>query len=107
MNTEQMNSLNNVIDQHAAHLDIIRDVLKERQRQDDKFGKNRNQHPFVWMVILGEEVGEVNKASLEWMYAGKTLDEYRMELVQVAAVSIAAILDLDNNGQPNANNDGI
>jgi transcriptional regulator with XRE-family HTH domain len=90
------------LDHHLfpEHQDILVDVLNERQRQNTKFGANRLQHPFVWQVILGEEVGEVAKASLEWEFGSKTLTHYRKELVEVSAVAIAAILDLDIHGEP-------
>jgi len=65
--------------------DAILDLLAERQRQDDKWGE-QNHHPYKWLAILGEEVGESNKAILE----GSLLN-YRDELIQVAAVAIAAI----------------
>jgi transcriptional regulator with XRE-family HTH domain len=82
------------------HKEILLDVLNERKRQNIKFGANRLQHPFVWHVILSEEVGEVAKAALEWEFSGKTLTEYRKELVETSAVAIAAILDIDVHGEP-------
>ncbi len=48
-------------------------------------------------MILGEEVGEANKAALEAKFGSKTLAEYREELVQVAAVAVAMIQCLDRN----------
>ena len=57
---------------------------QERCRQDSKWGvKDHNR--FVWLTILTEEVGEVSKAALE----NKGL-LYGDELIQVAAVAIAA-----------------
>ena len=82
------------------HENIIINVLNERQRQDDKFGKNRKQHPLLWNAILGEEKGEVDKAILEWHFEGKSLKNYKKELEEVAAVAIAALLDLEQNGIP-------
>lgn len=83
------------------HSDILYDVLNERQRQNDKFGANRTQHPFLWNTILVEEVGEASKESLDMYFSGKpdeALSKYRKELIEVAAVAIATIQDLDNNG---------
>lgn len=81
------------------HAHILIDVLNERNRQDNKFGPQRHQHPFLWNTILTEEVGEVAKASLEAEYSNAPISDYRQELVEVAAVAIAAILDLDTNGK--------
>ena len=64
---------------------IIKSIIEERKSQDKKWGE-QNHHPFKWLAILGEEVGEVNKAILE-----NSLVDYYDELVQVAAVAIAMI----------------
>ena len=64
-------------------------VCLERVRQDDKWGEQVHG-PDKWQTILAEEVGEVAKASLE-----RKWEEYRKELIQVAAVAIAAIECLD------------
>lgn len=64
-------------------------IIEERRRQDEKFGQMpRDRAPSVHLAILMEEVGEVAKAILE----GDS-DGYLEELVQVAAVAIAAIED--------------
>jgi NTP pyrophosphatase (non-canonical NTP hydrolase) len=68
---------------------FINEIVEERHQQDKKWGE-QNHHPYKWLAILGEEVGESNKAVLE----GSLLD-YRGELVQVAAVALAAIECLD------------
>lgn len=68
---------------------VFKEVETERQTQDKKWGE-QNHHPYKWLAILGEEVGESNKAILE----GELL-EYRDEMIQVAAVAIAAIESLD------------
>jgi len=85
----------------SEHREILFDVLNERQRQNDKFGANRHQHPFLWNTILSEEVGESAKDSLDIYFSDKpeeALSKYRKELVEVAAVAIAIIQDIDNNG---------
>lgn len=76
--------------------DIFYEVSAERDRQDLKWGQ-QNHAPIIWCGILGEEVGEVNKASIESYFDGKDLSEYRTELVQVAAVAFAMIECLDRN----------
>jgi len=70
-------------------LDVIGMVVDERKRQDDKWGE-QNHNPERWLAILGEEVGEACKAVLEGDAEG-----YRKELVQVAAVAVAAVENLD------------
>ncbi len=71
---------------------VIEAVLEERRRQDDKWGV-QHHGPDGWLAILTEELGEVAKAILE----GSGL-RYRDELIQVAAVAVAAVecLDLGN-----------
>ena len=73
---------------------ILQEIVTERNLQDDKWGENRNLYPERWLAILGEEVGECCKASLEE-------DPYglRGELLQVAAVAIAAIENYDREGR--------
>ena len=70
---------------------ILQDIHKERDRQDRKWGE-QNHHPFVWLAILGEEYGESCKAALEFPV---DYSNYRKELIEVAAVAIAAIESLD------------
>jgi NTP pyrophosphatase (non-canonical NTP hydrolase) len=66
---------------------IIEEIKQERQRQDGKWGV-QNHAPVFWAVILGEEYGEVCKAIQDHT-------NYREELIQVAAVALAAIECLD------------
>jgi NTP pyrophosphatase (non-canonical NTP hydrolase) len=63
----------------------LTNVLYERQKQDDKWGE-QNHSMEKWLVILQEECGEAAQAALkdeEW--------RYRDEMVQVAAVALAAV----------------
>lgn len=76
--------------------EIVLAIRSERLRQDEKFGANRDQHPFLWLAILGEEVGEANKAALDLEFDHKRelkdrLDEYEAEIIQVAAVAVAML----------------
>ena len=71
--------------------EIIKLILEERQRQDLKWGE-QNHNIYKWLAILGEEIGEVNKAALEDNY-----DEVIDELVQIGAVAIAMIESLERN----------
>ena len=64
-------------------------VNTERQRQLSLWG-DQSHHPSDWLSILGEEYGEVCQA-----YNSNNLENYKTELIQVAAVAIAAIHDLE------------
>lgn len=76
---------------------IHQDIDDERDRQDEKWGADRRLHDGIWSRILGEEAGEVDRASLEREFpdGSKTpieaLLDQRAELVQVAATAIAWI----------------
>ena len=64
----------------------LQEIRAERARQDAKWGADRRLDPRTWLAVLVEEVGEVARADLEADY-----DNYVVELVQVAAVAVAAI----------------
>jgi NTP pyrophosphatase (non-canonical NTP hydrolase) len=64
-------------------------VKYELERQERKWGE-QNHSQADWFVILGEEVGEVARAIFE-----KQTDNYREELIQVAAVCMAALENYD------------
>lgn len=90
-----------------SHAQIVEDLLKERVRQNEKFGWNRNHHPAEWLMILGEEVGEVNEEGIEYTFKSglevdkkEILKRMRVELIQVAAVAMAFIEDLDDHYIP-------
>ncbi len=72
----------------------------ERRRQDAKYGE-QNHEASDWLMILGEEVGELNKAILESKLLGKDTDlEQYKELVQVAAVCQAMYECAERNKRP-------
>lgn len=74
---------------------VFKDINLERDRQDNKWGVQKHD-PFTWMTVLGEEYGEACQASLQAHFGiNKSLDNYREELIQVAAVAVAAIECLD------------
>jgi len=77
-------------------LEIYIEVARERIRQETKWGQ-QNHQPIIWSNILGEEFGEVYKAINEAIFNGSSWLDYREELVQVAAVAIAAVESLDRN----------
>lgn len=70
-------------------LSVIEEVLEERSRQDNKWGE-QNHRPDTWIVILAEELGEASHAMLNIL-----ADKYREEMIQVAAVAVAAVEALD------------
>lgn len=86
---------------------VLDEVFKERIEQEAKWGE-QNHCPYVWLTILGEEVGEANKAVLEsTLFAQgrkiriskeKLIENkgcYREELIQIAAVAVAMVECLD------------
>lgn len=82
---------------------VYDDVKKERDNQDSKWGQT-NHHPLEWLCILGEGVGEANKAACEAHFSGYQRtgywEHYREELIQVAAVAVAMVQSFDRNGSP-------
>jgi len=76
---------------------IFNRIKKERELQDEKWGI-QNHGPYKWMAILMEEVGEacayILEAESNDSHAVKRIHmetDYTNELVQVAAVAVAAI----------------
>lgn len=95
----------------SANQSVFNEIWQERKRQNEKWGE-QNHHPFIWLSILGEEVGECHEACLEVEFGGKPeqrpleewkqlrLEEWkqlRKELIQVAAVAEAIVESLDRN----------
>lgn len=72
---------------------IFEEIKAERKLQDEKWGV-QDHTPWYWMTILMEELGEACHA-----ICGRKFDfkEYRKELIQVAAVTVATIESLDRN----------
>lgn len=83
--------------------EVLKEVLRERASQDAKW-REQNHDPFTYLAILGEEVGEANKAAVDactWRINCEvkfgSLTEYRKELIQVAAVAVAMVECLDRD----------
>lgn len=70
-------------------LEAVRD---ERERQDAKWGE-QNHTPVEWLSVLVEEVGEAAQRANEihWHDNPDSRREYHDEMVQVAAVAVAAL----------------
>ena len=66
----------------------INDINAERARQLAKWGP-QSHGPYTWNTILGEEVGEVNKATLDITNGLDTMKHLEEELIQVIAVAVA------------------
>lgn len=87
-----------------SQLSVMQDVIEERTRQNLKWGV-QNHEPCRWISILTEEVGEAAQAANDMLEKPASSNaelwgqeqEYRAELVQVAAVAIAMIENLDRN----------
>lgn len=72
-------------------MSALDDVLAERKRQDERWGQ-QDHEPHVWLAILVEEVGEVAETVADKLAGGTwRRDEYRGEMVQAAAVALAAL----------------
>ena len=79
--------------------DILRRILEERKKQDDKWGE-QNHHPTYWLSILGEEYGELCKAINETINCGDKKGSHKeivKEAIQVAAVVVAMIECIERN----------
>lgn len=78
---------------------IIEQIIKERQRQDEKWGEpSPNHNPFIWQTILTEETGEAAKEVLSGV---NHIDKLKTELIQVAAVAIAWLESIAANETEN------
>ncbi len=70
---------------------ILDDIEKEMARQEEKWGLP-DHHPERWLAIITEEVGEVARAAIVTDFA-----QMQLELVQVAAVCVHAIAQLEHH----------
>ena len=77
----------------VRHQRIIFDIEQELKAQDAKWGTNRRKPMAEWVVILGEEFGEVCNAIMEdetWEADEHTYEE----IVQVVSVGIQMLKDV-------------
>jgi len=78
----------------AKRIDVWKAVVRERQAQDQRFGK-QNYDAAHWLPILAEEFGEVSKEVCDCTFPSSEAAEanaqgkLQNELIQVAAVAIA------------------
>lgn len=72
-------------------------VKAERQRQDELWGDQSDNHPFEWIAILGEEYGELCEAINETYFQNAThperggYEKIIREATQVGAVAVAIV----------------
>ena len=77
-----------------AQLEVLGDLMNERDRQDAKWGE-QNHDDMIWTAILGEEFGEACQAALHDRFGGSHAGTLRDELVHVAAVTVQWIECID------------
>lgn len=90
---------------------VLAQVKHERQRQNEKWGV-QNHNPVEWIAILTEEVGEASKEAVDLHFANGEINPHnpagpglqrqriqnlRKELIQVAAVAVQIVEDIDRN----------
>ncbi|MFP1592488.1 hypothetical protein ACLB1M_28850 [Escherichia coli] len=69
----------------------LSDVLAEMQRQDAKWGADRDQDPFIWGAILEKRWENFIRLSSMIVFGGKAAGTSREEAVQIAAVALQYI----------------
>ena len=79
-------------------IEIINDIIEERERQDKKWGANRDLPHTFWLTILAEESGEAAKAILQGT------PNLKDELIQVAAVAVAWIENIESQRRQDERN---
>ena len=71
------------------NIDVVLEMVSsEIDRQDEKWGADREQHPFVWNAILTEETGEYAQAALQTVFGGEHSGHSLHEIIHVAAVAL-------------------
>ena len=96
---------------NVKHLDtVLDDIVKERRSQNQKWGE-QNRTPVEWIAILSEEVGEASREAVDLHFSNipkdselrgselrnKRISDLRNELIQVAAVAIQAVENIDRD----------
>lgn len=69
-------------------------VENELARQEAKWGVQMHP-PAYWILILAEEFGEAAKEANELTFRTGNTENYRMELIQTAAVAVNALVTFD------------
>ncbi len=75
------------------------DILTRRIDQKVKWGKIDSHHPVIWVGILSKQLGQVADSALDIEFSANNPSEFKMQLrhqlVDVAAVALAAIEQID------------
>lgn len=66
------------------------DILEERERQDEQWGVSDHTSQ-LWVTILMKQVGQFSEAALR----DSRIEDLRKEAVQIAAVALAMIENID------------
>ena len=85
-------------EENAVSLSVVFQSIADERRYQESVWGNQNHTPAEWLLILGEEFGEVCRAAADMKWRGMGVTDYRKELIQVAAVAVAMIECLDRNG---------
>jgi NTP pyrophosphatase (non-canonical NTP hydrolase) len=75
---------------------VLIKVNDERAAQDERWGE-QNHDPAMWLAILTEEIGEVAKEVADGRIQPFNDRAYHDELIQVAAVAVAAVESLNRS----------
>lgn len=89
----------------TATLNILSEIARERKAQDAKHGgpENDDHHSTEdWALFLAHHLGQTVRAIVDGNEAG-----YRQELIEMAALSVAAIEAFDRMGKLLHNGNGI
>ena len=78
---------------HHTQAPILRNIIEERKRQDEKWGEQN--HPLVmWGTIIGEEFGEmcecINKLEVPPISYDPSVVMYYTEALKKEAIQVAA-----------------
>ncbi len=70
--------------------DAVLSVIRERQRQDAKWGE-QNHDAGTWALIFLEEIGEWAQAELHARFGGPEAGQAHKEAIHMTAVALAVI----------------
>ena len=68
---------------------LIQEVTAERVRQINKWGPMKDASPQTWLMIAGEEFGEICRAAHDAIFQGSADEDMDQEIVQLIAVLVA------------------
>lgn len=102
-----MSTTNAAIHMLESTESVVIAIVNERERQDEQWGPASHHDQITWLAILAKQLGHLGNAALlfDEAIADNRLahelirhaERIRHELVQIAAVAVAAAEDLDRN----------